>query len=88
MTKSGIEGAEDAIAVVLLRDADASAHPHVAVLRVEARIIHVVDAVQAPVAVEGIAPSQAHGPRRAGEGVRETGARVEAEAGMQRMAGV
>jgi hypothetical protein len=45
--------------------------------------------VQVPVAVEGIAPSQAHGPRRAGEGVRETGAGVKAGAGagMQRMTG-
>ena len=82
VTKSGTVGAEDATAVVLPRGADVPAHPHEAVLRVEARTTHVVGAVQAPVAVEGIAPSQAHGPRRAGEGVRETGAGVEAGAGM------
>jgi PWI domain len=90
VSKSGIVGAEDATAVVLQRDVDAPAHPHAAVLRVEARTIHVADAVQAPVAVEGIAPSQAHGPRRAGEGAREIGAGVKAGVGarMQRMAGV
>lgn len=85
--KSGIVGAEDATAVVLPRDVDAPARPHAAVLRVEALTVHVADAVQAPVAVEGIAPSQAHGPRRVGEGVRETGVGVGAGAGMQRMAG-
>lgn len=76
--KSGIVGEEDATAVVLPRDVGGPAHPHVAVFRVEARTVHVADAVQAPVAVEGIGPSQAHGPRRAGEGARETGVGVEA----------
>ena len=91
VTKSGIVGAEDATAVVLPRDEGARAHPHAAVLRVEAPTISVADAVQAPVAVEGIAPSQAHGHRRVGEGVREIGMGVGAGAGvgvgMQRMGG-
>ena len=39
VTKSGIVGAGDATAVVLQRDADASAHQRAAVHRVEARII-------------------------------------------------
>jgi hypothetical protein len=42
--------------------------------------------VQVPVAVEGVAPSQAYSPHRAGEGVRETGA--SAGAGTQRTAGL
>ena len=45
VTKRGIVGAEDATAVVLLHDVGAPAHPHVAVLRVEALTIHVADAV-------------------------------------------
>jgi hypothetical protein len=90
VTMSEIEGTEDATAVVLPRDVDAPAHPDAAVLRVETRTIHVADAVQVPVAVEGIAPSQAHGPHRAGEGVRETGgsAGAGAGAGTQRTAGM
>jgi len=90
VTMSKIEGAEDMTAVVLLCDVDAPAHPDVAVLQVETRTIHVADAVQVPVAVEGIAPSQAHGPHRAGEGVRETGrsAGAGAGAGTQRTAGM
>jgi hypothetical protein len=45
VTTNGIVGAEDATAVVLPCDVDASAHPHAAVLRVEARTVHVADAV-------------------------------------------
>ncbi len=45
VTKNGIVEAEDATAVVLLRDVDAPAHPHAVVLRVEARTVHVADAV-------------------------------------------
>jgi hypothetical protein len=81
MTMSGIEGAEDATAVVLPRDVDAPAHPDADVLLVEARTIHVADAAQIPVAVEGITPSQAHGLHHTGEGVSETGVSTEAGAG-------
>ena len=87
VSKSGIVGREDATAVVPLRVAGASARLRVAVLRVEARTGLVADVVQARVAVEGVAPSRANGPRHAGEGVRGTGARVEAGVGAQRMVG-
>jgi hypothetical protein len=83
VTKSEIVGPEDATAAVHQRAADALAHQCAAVLRVEARIRLVADAVQAPVVVEGFAPSQANVPHRAGEGVRGTGAGVGAGAGGQ-----
>ena len=86
VTKSEIAG-PDATAAVHQRVADASAHRRAAVLRVEARIRLVAGAVQAPVVVEGIAPSRANGPHRAGEGVRGIGAGVGAGAGAQRMVG-
>jgi hypothetical protein len=47
----------------------------------------VAGAAQAPVAVEGIAPSRANGPHHAGEGARGTVAGVGAGAGAQRMVG-
>jgi len=87
VTMSGIAGPEGATAAVHQCVADGSAHQHVAVAPVGAQTAAVADAVQAPIAIEGIVLHQANGRHHVGEEARGTGVSVEAEAGAQRTEG-
>jgi hypothetical protein len=87
VTVSGIVGPEGATAAVHQCVADGSAHQCVAVAPVGAQTAVVADAVQAPIAIEGIVLRQANGHHHVGEEARGTGVSVEAEAGAQRMEG-
>lgn len=84
VTMSGIVGSEGATAAVHQCVADGSALQHVAVVPAGAQTAVVADAVQVPIAFEGIALRQANGHHHVGE---EADVSVEAEAGAQRTEG-